>query len=893
MSVIINDNFSSIIRSKLQNDLNNDLLIEAWFVRIITLRYLESRNIFEVSSYEKDDIINKCKLQNKLFPSLFINNIDILETNYPKSFYSPDIINLLNNYINSLTPIENIIYIQEEFKNHERLNNFTSTNRNSDTSVNKENISTITQIFTPKWVANYMIHSGIGNNDLYSLNSNEVNYKKIKILDPCLGAGHLILEAFNYLLEKYDFKNSNNKLQIINNIYQNQLYGFDIDENVIIFAKFIFLIKAYELEPMFISKSHILPNFKCIKEYNIKSNNKEINNLQKHFKNASMYGSLISVPNYNYDQLLNYELSLDEKEIVEVAKLLNIKYDFVITNPPYMGRKILPKELLQYLNNNFKYGKSELYAAFIERCLKFLNANGTLSMLTLHTWMFIKSFISLRKHIINNYILSSLVHLGKNTFENLNAYNALACAFVISKKDHNEKTTFVKLDNFDDLYIKEREFFNKNNYYKLAQTSFLNYTDSPFVYWLKKEEQLILQNTKKLAQYSEIRQGLATGNNKEYVRYWYEVDPKLISFNSESINAFHKTNKQYVPYNKGGDKTKWYTTSKTVIKFDLNSYNKLLNTGNHLPSRNYYFKEGITWSLFGFNSFNVRYKEKGYVFDVSGSSLFTTTEKEKYILAYLSSNVAFYFLSSLAPTVNFQVGNIASLPFIYNEDYLDEINEKVNQLIYDAKIIDSYDELSWNFKNHLLVSIYDKQKSLLDNLNNVKNYYNNLYQDIIVNEEKINNIFNEIYNININHKSTTIKQIPTNKEIIDDLISYLIGVVFNRYQISTYHNNLDKTKFIKIEDIHQELLVLIKKVFNNNFIIELENMLNVSLFIYIENYFGKKHINKYHNLPIYWYKKIDNNMYIGYYHKLLEIQLDKDLSIKDNYKKYNLEYKIK
>lgn len=894
MSVIINDNFSSIIRNQLQIDLKDDLVIQAWFERIITIRFLESRNIFNCpNNYTKEEILHKCYLENKMFPNIFCNNLELLKNNYPINFYSQEIIILLNDYITINTPIETIIYIQEEFKNHERLNNFTSTNRNSDVVVNKENITTVTQIFTPKWVAKYMIQTSIGSNEEYSLSTYSTQYKEIKILDPCLGAGHLIFEAFLCLLKKYDFENQSNKKEIIKYIYKNQLFGFDIDKIVITFAKFIFLVKAIELCPDYIEDEIILPNFKVIKEYNINSKYQEINDLKSYFDNASLIGSLINVPNINYQKLLLLDLNDEEKELVETSYLLSQKYDIVITNPPYMGRKVLPKELLKYLNSNFKYGKSELYTSFIEKCLSYLSDNGTLAMLTLHTWMFIKSFANLRKYIINNCHLSSLIHLGKNTFENLNAYNALASAFVINKKKKNKKSIFIKLDTYDDISKKEQEFFNLDNYYYIDSKEFLNYKDTPFLYWLTENEQNILKKSPKLASFCEIRQGLATGNNKEYVRMWYEVDSNEIGFNYDNTKSFHSSQKKYAPYNKGGDKTKWYTTSKTVIKFDEETFEKLKYVGNHLPSRNYYFKEGITWSLFGFNSFNVRYKEKGYVFDVSGSSLFVKEELTKYILAYLSSNVAFYFLSALAPTVNFQVGNIGSLPFILDYNKLDIINSIVEKLICDAKLLDSFDELSWNYQEHYLVKNYNYNISLLENIKQYQILYNDTYQSIIKNEELLNNIFNDIYRTSINTKSTTTSKIPTTKEIVKEMISYFIGVIFKRYHFKEYKHNLDTTCFITTKDLMIELNNVITNYLGKKVIEEIETTLNMNLLTYLDNYFGKEHINKYHNIPIYWYKKINDKMHIGYYHTIKELDINKTLSIKENYHNNKLVYKLK
>mgnify|MGYP003290045892 CR=1 FL=1 len=891
MSVIINDEFVKKIREQLLVDLDNNKIIEDWFERIITIQFLSTRNVIDkIHIYNKDEIINICKKENELFKDIFPNNIDILEKNYPLHFYNEEMIKLLDENININTSVEKIIYYQEEFKNHERLFEFTSTNRNSDTVVTKDNITTVTQIFTPKWVSKYLIQNTIGSFDKYSLNNKEINYKEITILDPCLGAGQLIIEAFDYLWKKYNEDIIIDKTLLIKHIYKNQLFGFDIDKKVITLAKFIFLIKAIELCPNYCDKEVILPNFVTIEEFDIKTSNNEIKSLSNLFENASYVGSLIKTPNLDYDRLIKTNNDEKIKELLNIAKLLNKKYDVVITNPPYMGRKVLPKVLLKYLNTEYRYGKSELYTSFIERCLLFLNDKGTLAMLTLHTWMFIKSFASLRRHIIENYQLSSLIHLGKNTFTNLNAYNALASAFVINNTKETEDITFVKLDHLDDIKVKEKEFFNKENYFKVKQKSLFEIKDCPFIYWLTKNELEILKSTLKLGKVSNIRQGLATGDNKSYLRMWYEVEPNDICFNAKTIEEFHNSKKTYAPYNKGGDKTKWYCTSKTVIKFNKENYDILKNVGNHLPSKEWYFKEGITWSLFGFNSFNVRYKEEGYVFDVSGSSLFVNDELRNYILAYLSSDVAFYFLSAIAPTVNFQVGNIANLPFIYDESKKDIINKLVEEQIKISKELDSYDELSWNYKEHPFIKIYDKDKSFNENIYIFINYINGLNKKLNDNEKSINKIFNEIYKTNINYKKDkNIKLID--KDVVEELISYMIGIIFNRYQIDGYNYMLTNKEFIETKVINEELKLLIENIFNEKTLVDIEKILKKDILEYLNNLFGKYHIKKYNNIPIYWYKLIDGKIYIGYYHNLKDI--NKDLSIKDNYQKYHLMYKIK
>ncbi len=865
MSVINHKTFVATIRTKLLADLNDNVTISRWFERIITLAFLDARGILTIDNYDKKTIIALCHKENQLLKGIFNTTdmmLEALENNYPDHFYTPEMITLLKSNITKDTPITMISDFQEDFKDHERYMTFNAYNHQSLTIVDKDNITTVTQIFTPSFLAKWLASKSLL----------DLDFKKAKILDPSLGTGDLLLEVFEVLLAKYKPSTQDLK-KTIKHIYKEQLFGFDIDEGVIIFAKFLFMMKAFEICPSYLDEEMVLPNFICLSKL-------------KTFQDIDLIGSLYNIP--------PLELAKLSKEEATAYQLLKQKYEVVITNPPYMGRKILPSKLSNYLKNNYHYGKSELYTAFIEKGLAFLNDGGKLAMLTLHTWMFIKSFSSLRKYIINHFQIEEVLHLGKNTFENLNAYNALACSFVIKKTLPTKQALFVRLTDYENIKAKEQGYYVKNNYYYIDQHMFLNLAYAPFLYWLDNKQYQILLKSTKLGSVASIRQGLATGDNKEYLRWWYEVEQNAISFDSTSLLTFWQTNKKYVPYNKGGDKTKWYKTSGIVIRFDKKAYQALAKQGNHLPSKEYYFKEGITWSLFGFNSFNVRYKEAGYVFDVSGSSLFVKKDLEAYILAFLSSKVAFFYLSALAPTVNFQVGNIASLPLIIDYSKKAEITTHTIELIALAKQLDKLDELSWHYEANEFYTSYDSQKTLLENLDAYQSKINNIYTKISTHETKIDELFQIIYDLKLQDKTYQEVKMISFKDIICEMLSYLVGVVLGRYHIAGYQSNLKTDDFVALDEVVSEIKQLIYQKMPHVKLEEIQNILNMTIDNYFEKHFAKSHIQKYHNLPIYWYKKINNQTFIGYYHNLVKTyKLDSIQGIKKNYNAFDLIYNIK
>lgn len=880
MSVKNLNSFSKYILERLWFDLNDEYFVQEWYIRIITIQILINKNILHQGfTSDKDNNIILCQEENDLFKELFDDNINELMVNYPITFFSPKMINELTNYFNNDFKVEELGNLQEDYQDFIRLNHFTSTNRNSNTQVNKKNITAVTQIFTPLMVSKYMVENTVFNERISS---------SYKILDPCLGTGNILLVAMDKLIECYEKNTSYSKTTILDNIF-GHLYGFDIDKQAIRLAKFIFSMKAYEYDNTYLSRlSKIKINFYWLKESNqeLNLNNLpcEINDLLLTFKDASLKGSLTKIGNLDF--------SILEKEIVyypkyevyyQLAKLLSQKYDVVLTNPPYMGRKVLPDILTDYLNMYYPYGKSELYTSFMERCLEFLKPSGYLGMITLHTWMFIKSFANLRKYVLTNYQMVSLLHLGKSTFENLNAYNALACAFVIENRIPYQKVCFVKLTDFETLKEKEEALVKKDKtlFFYQSQDKFLKLESYPLVYWINSRAYELLVKGIKLGSVSNIRQGLATGDNKKFVRMWYEVPIDEICFNASSVDDFLKKGKKYAPYNKGGNQLKWYATSRVVIKFNQEAFEQLKKQGNHLPSRECYFQEGITWSLFGFNTFNVRYKENGYVFDVSGSSLFTSKENLKYYLAFLSSSVAYYFLSILAPTVNFQVGNIASLPVIVDRDKIEMINESVDKLINNAYLLDKEEEDSWNFRNSTILE-FGKNVSFDERLSKYLEYINGLTSQIYENESLIDQMFKDIYQMDVDENKKIKYEMKTSKEIVQSLISYLVGVVFGRYHVKEYVSEINNQTWILVSDIVLEIHKLLEIYQIKE--MELEKYLNQKIEDYLNHNFFKYHLKKFSQLPIYWYKRENKQIYIAYYHQIKEqVVIDYDKGIYQNY----------
>lgn len=314
--------------------------------------------------------------------------------------------------------------------------------------------------------------------------------------------------------------------------------------------------------------------------------------------------------------------------------------------------------------------------------------------------------------------------------------------------------------------------------------------------------------------------------------------------------------KVYAPYNKGGIFRKWYGNLEYVIKFDKENYERLLNQGNHLPSRKYYFQKGITWSLFGFENFGVRFKDNGYVFDVSGSSMFPEKKDLYYVMGYLCSNVCFKFLSCLAPTVNFQVGNIANLPFKRIENW--EIRSRINQLVKENIAICkeewSFYETNIEFIAHPFVQTKFKEGKLEDTIKKFEKYYRQLRNQLRKNEEELNRIYAKIFEVeedidyHVNDRDLSIKPF-IEKEWVKSYLSYLVGVSVGRYYFKEQSPNYERCSY---EINFQEVILFIKEALNCQDISYIEKSLNASIEKFFEKEFMRYHEKIYQGRPIYY-----------------------------------------
>ncbi|WP_315336318.1 BREX-1 system adenine-specific DNA-methyltransferase PglX, partial [Fusobacterium pseudoperiodonticum] len=726
-------------------------------------------------------------------------------------------------------------------------------------------------LFTPDWIVKYMVENSLGklalestginenlkNNWKYYIeseldkNSEKIKIEDVKILDPAMGSGHILVYTFDLLFEMYENLGWSTKDSVLS-ILKNNLYGLEIDERAGQLASFALMMKAREKFSRLFSVLKREEAFKLntliIEESNnlsekiknkIKDNN--LNNLNKvieDFEDAKEYGSILnlkaiyketlekefnllkeSLDNeqgtliFNEDELdinIEEDLELIESLIVQHIALTN-QYEAVVTNPPYMGGKGFSTKLKAYTEKNYKDSKSDLFAVFIERCNDFTKKDYYTSMITMQSWMFLSSFEALRKNLIEKTEIKSLNHLGTRAFSEIGGEVVSTVAWVSKKKSPEKDGTYLRLVDYNKAELKEEEFFNKANYFQAKQKDFEKIPGSPIAYWVSDKIREIFEKNQKLGDIGKTRQGVATGNNEKFLRLWQEVNIKEIGFQYENTESIWKDKKKYVIYNKGGEVRKWYGNQDNLIKFDEKNYNLLKNSGNKLPSKEYYFKESISWSKVSSTNFSMRFYQKGFIFADAGMSYFSK-ENLKYILGISNSKLINKFLAVLSPTLNFEAGHLALIPLIYND------NKKIIELIEENISISKEEwdsrETSWDFEKLSLID----GKDLKSAYENYCSHWRDNFVQLHKNEEELNRLFIEIYelqdemdekvsfdDITILKKEAKIVEIDNSKarefsseserylydrgvnlefnkdELVKQFLSYAIGCIMGRY----------------------------------------------------------------------------------------------------------------
>lgn len=737
--------------------------------------------------------------------------------------------------------------------------------------ITKERIPSATQLFTPDWIVRYMVENSLGRlvisgqglvdseeeriakekelaerfgwkyylpeakqdadvrEQLTQLTTNNYSPETIKVIDPCMGSGHILVYAFDVLMQIYTQMGYTDKDAVLS-ILENNLYGLDIDKRAFQLAYFAVLMKARQYHKFILKKQpqcHIYAiaesngiNMKHLAYFGAQLDElakpvalNQMQELIATLHDAKEYGSIISVADYDWDLLHQFAAEFDIsgemnlfdsfgieatqqrlQELVAVGEVLAQKYEVVVTNPPYMGSSGMGVKLSAYVKQNYPDTKSDMSTVMMEKTLAMCSENGFMAMINIPVWMFLSSYEKLRNNILKHNSYVNMLHFGRGVFGS----DFGTTAFVVGKKHINNylasyRRLFEKQGAVDSVDVKEKWFFEGKGKYVAKQENFAKIPGAPVAYWVSEKVISDFSDNQNINEYSFPRQGLATGNNDVFLRLWTEVNYNDLKTNADSLDVFFSLNKKYIPYNKGGAYRKWFADIVWIIRFDKKYYDILKTVGNHLPSKEFYFKESITWSKVTSGGFSMRYIPKGSVFDVAGCSIFSDNNLF-YILAFSNTCVMQYLMNVLSQTLNYEVGNVKTIPLkICRKEYIENLSKENIKISFNDL---SSNELSWKFKTHPFIKkIWDSKCFYSTKLTTIAQAYaewkeecNARFTQLKANEEELNRIFIDIYGLHdeltpeVEDKDVTVRKADLQRDI-KSLLSYAVGCMFGRYSL--------------------------------------------------------------------------------------------------------------
>lgn len=477
-------------------------------------------------------------------------------------------------------------------------------NLKKNVKISAADIPAATQLFTPDWIVRYMVENSLGRlwteghgkpehadwkyyldeaeqedtvrAELKQLRESyrEIQPEQIRIIDPCMGSGHILVYAFDVLMDIYTACGWSERDAAVS-ILRNNLYGLDIDRRAYQLAYFAVMMKARQYNRRILRGENQpnLANFADVMGVNTSMLSGSLRQFVEQFQFADTYGSLMTVTApAGLDEMVaafHPTIGLDEvqlKAMVKLYKILSQKYDVVCTNPPYMGSSGMNAVLSDYVKKNYPDSKSDLFACFMEKCGQLVKRNGLYAMITQHAWMFLSSYEKLREKLKMNSIVN-MAHLGARAFDEIGGEVVQTTAFVnCGRRVVDFKGTYVRLVDIVGEWEKEAEYRSGNHRYTAKQENFSKIPGSPVAYWVSENLLNCFDKFSKISDYLSSCSGTSTGNNEKYLRLWHEVDNIKIEFNQENNEV---TKNKWYPCNKGGAYRKWAGGSEYVIDWEI------------------------------------------------------------------------------------------------------------------------------------------------------------------------------------------------------------------------------------------------------------------------------------------------------------------------------------
>lgn len=716
-------------------------------------------------------LLTQCNALNEGLPRMFEKMGGYTELLFPNNILRPD--SVLGRMVADIPEedwtdqVQIIGWLYQYYNTELKAETFDLLKKN--VKVTKERIPSATQLFTPDWIVRYMVENSLGRLWLeghpnpalreswkYYLDEAEqepeveaqlvvlrsqqqtLRPEDITLIDPCMGSGHILVYAFDVLMQIYESEGWSQR-DAAASIVQKNLYGLDIDRRAAQLAYFAVMMKARQYDRRFLTRG-IQPNVFSVQSsqkicgpyrYEMgnfllsKEHQETLNYILEHFLDIEEYGSLLKLENRDYQGLLeawqytasqttgNLNLSLwysaveqEIPQLIRQANMLARQYDVVVTNPPYMAVSNGDAALNKYIKDTYPDSKGDLFAAFIERCGRFTRPNGYQAMITQHAWMFLSSFEKLRTKLLQSADIVNMAHLGARAFEEIGGEVVQTTSFVLRRAyTKGYKGTYCRLVEPTTQQGKEDMFLAEENRYTAEQANFSKIPGSPIAYWLSKKIIDLLSQEKTIGNTYESGSGLSTADNDRFLRLFWEVDRgKTATTGSES--------QKWYLFQKGGEYRKWYGNLVHVVNWEDDGA-EIKHWVTHNPkdpdtkswsrrifNTHLYFQSGVTWSVISSGSISFRAtNENAMISNAAGGIFGFVSEQERdTFMAALNTKIWSLIFSTINPTLNYSSGVIQKAPL----PILPNTNLGVECVKLSKNDWDSY-ETSWDFKRHPLV----------------------------------------------------------------------------------------------------------------------------------------------------------------------------------------------
>ncbi len=692
---------------------------------------------------------------------------------------------------------------------------------------------------TPRWIADFLTQNSIGKIWLqmhpesklkgrmkYLIPSDELlpvkRASQIKILDPACGAMHLGLAAYDVLEMMYreELDNAGRAGWPEKPSVKNNIFGIDLDPIAIALAKIALNLRS---------------GGKLRGKFNL-------------FQSDSLKQNLRG----------------------RIAKNgFPDKFDVVLLNPPYLDKRDYNLSVKSYMAKSYPISGRNFYTAFVEQSIKLLTDNGRLAAVTPQTFMFIRTFEKFRKFVLEHTVVESLVHTGLNTFSDA----IVDCAFYVLRREDNgevrksHKSQFFQLTGKKSPSDKNQHLLrlagNPVKKYLLSTKEFSALPGGPWVYWITGNIRRLFADMQPLGSVAELRQGLATTDNKRFLRYWWEIPASQIEWNCKSLPDAKKSGRKWFPYMKGGDHRKWYGNREILVNWKndgqeikdeiVRRYPYLKGNWQWVAKNSeFYFREGITYSYLTSGQFSARYSPPGAIFDVAGSSIFY--DDLYALLGILNSRWTRFALSLLNHTVNFQVGDLKRLP-LPELNNAEELRKLVRKAIRLSKKLDSFDETSPDFLSPPM---------WCGGVQKVRN----IHRMLEAIQDDIDRTVYALYGLNTSTQKLINQQTEphekhkkiTRDELAYRWVSYAIGLSFrdgNEWRCS-------------LSDLGEKVAEILIGIHGKKETQKIVRTLNPtgSLWDYLSHDFFEKHFQIYRGRPIYWLIKEKGVLDVFYYHNM-------------------------